>query len=308
MKIDRLIGILSILLQKDMVTAPELAEHFEVSRRTINRDIEALLKAGIPIQTLQGSGGGISIMNGYRMDRTLLTSKDMQMILAGLRSLDSVSGSGYYGQLMEKIQTGSSELISGRDSVLIDLSSWYKTSLAPKISTIQDAIENRHILDFYYYAPSGESERSIEPYYVVFKWTSWYVYGWCLKRKDYRLFKLNRMDKVRETGESFVCRNAPVPELSSDLVYPRNIILKALFDPDMKWRLVEEFGPDCYEVQKDGRLLLVRDYSDMENLTMWMLTFGDKVEVLDPPELRDNLKNMAESMIKIYGGKKNGRN
>ena len=303
MKIDRLIGILSILLQKDMVTAPELAEHFEVSRRTINRDIEALSKAGIPIQTLQGSGGGINIMNGYRMDRTLLTSKDMQMILAGLRSLDSVSGSGYYGQLMEKIQTGSSELISGRDSVLIDLSSWYKTSLAPKISTIQDAIENRHILDFYYYAPSGESERSIEPYYVVFKWTSWYVYGWCLKRKDYRLFKLNRMDKVRETGESFVCRNAPVPELSSELVYPRNIILKALFDPDMKWRLVEEFGPDCYEVQKDGRLLLVRDYSDMENLTMWMLTFGDKVEVLDPPELRDNLKNMAESMIKIYGGK-----
>lgn len=308
MKIDRLIGILSILLQKDMVTAPELAEYFEVSRRTINRDIEALSKAGIPIQTLQGSGGGISIMNGYRMDRTLLTSKDMQMILAGLRSLDSVSGSGYYGQLMEKIQTGSSELISGRDSVLIDLSSWYKTSLAPKISTIQDAIENRYILDFYYYAPSGESERSIEPYYVVFKWTSWYVYGWCLKRKDYRLFKLNRMDKVRETRKSFVCRNAPVPELSSELVYPRNIILKALFDPDMKWRLVEEFGPDCYEVQKDGRLLLNRDYSDMENLTMWMLTFGDKVEVLDPPELRDKLKNMAESMIKIYGGKKNGRN
>ena len=303
MKIDRLIGILSILLQKDMVTAPELAEHFEVSRRTINRDIEALSKAGIPIQTLQGSGGGISIMKGYRMDRTLLTSKDMQMILAGLRSLDSVSGSGYYGQLMEKIQTGSSELISGRDSVLIDLSSWYKTSLAPKISTIQDAIENRHILDFYYYAPSGESERSIEPYYVVFKWTSWYVYGWCLKRKDYRLFKLNRMDKVRETVNSFVCRNAPVPELSSELVYPRNIILKALFDPDMKWRLVEEFGPDCYEVQKDGRLLLVRDYSDIENLTMWMLTFGDKVEVLDPPEVRNKLKNMAESMIKIYGGK-----
>ena len=303
MKIDRLIGILSLLLQKDMVTAPELAEEFEVSRRTINRDIEALSKAGIPIQTLQGAGGGISIMEGYRMDRTLLTSKDMQMILAGLRSLDSVSGSSYYGQLMEKIQTGSSELISGRDSVLIDLSSWYKTSLAPKISTIQDAIENRHILDFYYYAPSGESERSIEPYYVVFKWTSWYVYGWCLKRKDYRLFKLNRMDKVRETENGFTCRNAPVPDLSSELVYPRNIILKALFDPDMKWRLVEEFGPDCYEVQKDGRLLLIRDYSDIENLTMWMLTFGDKVEVLDPPEVRNKLKNMAESMIQIYGGK-----
>ena len=93
MKIDRLIGILSVLLQKEKITAPELAEKFEVSRRTINRDIENLCKAGIPISTSQGTGGGIRIMEGYRMDRTLLTSKDMQMILAGVRSLDSVSGS-----------------------------------------------------------------------------------------------------------------------------------------------------------------------------------------------------------------------
>ena len=124
-----LIGILSILLQEEKTTAPELAERFEVSRRTINRDIEDLCKAGIPIKTAQGTGGGISIMDGYRMDRTILSSKDMQMILAGLRSLDSVSGSRYYSQLMEKIQTGSSEFISGRDSMLIDLSSWYKGSL-----------------------------------------------------------------------------------------------------------------------------------------------------------------------------------
>ena len=306
MKIDRLIGILSILLQEEKTTAPKLAERFEVSRRTINRDIEDLCKAGIPISTTQGTGGGISIMDGYRMDRTILTSKEMQMILAGLRGLDSVSGSRNYSQLMEKIQAGSSELISGRDSVLIDLSSWYKTSLAPKITTIQDAIENRHLLEFHYYAPSGESKRSIEPYYVVFKWTSWYVYGWCRKRKDYRLFKLNRMDQVRETEQSFSCRNAPVPDLTSELAFPRNIILKALFEPDMKWRLVEEFGTDCYEVQDDGRLLLVRDYSDMENLTMWMLTFGDKVEVLEPVEVREKLKNMAESMIRKYGGNQNG--
>ena len=92
MKIDRMIGILSLLLQKEKMTAPELAEHFEVSKRTINRDIDDLCKAGIPICTTQGVGGGIQIMDGYRMDRTLFTSRDMQMIMAGLRSLDSVSG------------------------------------------------------------------------------------------------------------------------------------------------------------------------------------------------------------------------
>ena len=300
MKIDRLIGILSILLQREITTAPELAEHFEVSRRTINRDIEALCKAGIPIQTMQGTGGGIRIMNGYRMDRTILTSRDMQMILAGLRSLDSISGSGYYGQLMEKLHAGSSELVSGRESILIDLSSWYKTTLAPKIAAIQDAIENRHPIHVRYFAPSGESERTIEPYYIVFKWTSWYVYGWCTMREDYRLFKLNRMDRVREDGAVFVCRNVPVPDMSAELKYPREIRLKALFHADMKWRLVEEFGTDCYEEAADGRLLLNEDYADMDNLVGWLLTFGDKVEVLEPASVRERLLKIAESMMKVY--------
>ncbi|MCR5367746.1 Predicted DNA-binding transcriptional regulator YafY, contains an HTH and WYL domains [Eubacterium ruminantium] len=300
MKIDRLIGILSVLLQKEKITAPELAACFEVSRRTINRDIEDLCRAGIPIQTSQGSGGGISIMEGYRMDRTILTSKDMQVILAGLRSLDSVSGSSYYGQLMEKIQTGSSNLVSGRDSILIDLSSWYKGSLAPKIEVIQDAIENRNHLKFKYYAPSGESKRTIEPYYIIYKWTSWYVYGWCLKRKDFRLFKLNRMDKVARTEDTFICRNVPQPELSAESAQPREIILKALFAPDMKWRLVEEFGPDCYEVAEDGRLLLEEEYYELENMIMWLLTFGDKVEVLEPQVARERLRDLADAMRKMY--------
>ncbi len=302
MKIDRLIGILSILLQEEKTTAPELAERFEVSRRTINRDIEDLCRAGIPIRTAQGTGGGISIMDGYRMDRTILTSKDMQMILAGLRSLDSVSGSQYYGQLMEKIQTGSSKFISGRDSMLIDLSSWYKGSLAPKIEVIQSSIDNRHFLQFKYYAPSGESRRTIEPYYLVFQWSSWYVWGWCSVREDYRLFKLNRMDRVAETEKGFVCREVPMPDLSNEKIFPGGINVKALFTPDMKWRLVEEFGPHCFTEADDGRLFFSADYTDMENLVTWLMTFGAKAEVLEPVEARDIIRRNAEEILKIYGG------
>lgn len=300
MKIDRLIGILSILLQEEKTTAPELAERFEVSRRTINRDIEDLCKAGIPIRTAQGFGGGISIMDGYRMDRTILTSKDMQMILAGLRSLDSVSGSRYYGRLMEKLQAGSSEFISGRDSILIDLSSWYKGSLAPKIEVIQSAVENRNLLEFKYYAPSGESSRIIEPYYLVFQWSSWYVWGWCLCREDYRLFKLNRMDRVAETDRGFACRDVPMPDLSNERIFPGGIKVKALFAPDMKWRLVEEFGPRCFTEADDGRLLFTADYTDMDNLVTWLLTFGAKVEVLEPAEARGIIRRNAEETVRIY--------
>ena len=225
-------------------------------------------------------------MDGYRMDRTLLTSKDMQVILAGLRSLDSVSGRSYYSQLMEKNQAGSSEFISGRDSVLIDLSSWYRDSLAPKIETIQDAIGDRQLISFRYYAPSGESERTVEPYYLVFRWSSWYLWGWCADRRDYRLFKLNRMDKVAETDKEFICRNAPMPDLSTEKIFPGGIRVKALFTPDMKWRLVEEFGPHCFTENDDGRLLFTADYTDMENLVIWLMTFGAKAEVLEPAEAR----------------------
>ena len=303
MKIDRLIGILSVLLQEEKTTAPELAERFEVSRRTINRDIEDLCKAGIPIETMQGTGGGISIMSGYRLDRTILTSKDMQMILAGLRSLDSVSGSSYYGQLMEKIQAGSSEFISGRDSILIDLSSWNRDSLAPKIETIQEAIGDRNLVKFRYYAPSGETERRVEPYYLVFRWSSWYLWAWCQKRKDYRLFKLNRMDGVEKTGKHFECREAAMPDLSNEKIFPGGIKVKALFDADQKWRLVEEFGTSCFTENDDGKILFTAEYTDMENLITWILTFGDKAEVLEPKEAREKIRTMTEAMIKNYGRK-----
>ena len=300
MKIDRLIGILSVLLQSKQTTAPELAQLFEVSRRTINRDIETLSKAGVPIMTLQGSGGGISIMDGYRVDRTILTSKDMRTILAGLRSLDSVSGSSYYSQLMEKLEIGSSRLVSGKDSVLIDLSSWYRNALAPKIETIQQAIEDRHLLSFRYFAPSGESERLIEPYYLIFRWSNWYVWGWCSTREDFRLFKLNRMIGILETEKEFICREVTPPDLDDEKIFPGEVKVKALFDPDVKWRLVDEFGPDSFTETKDGRILFTSDFLDPESLLTWFMTFGEKAEVIEPADLREKMRDRIGRMMNVY--------
>lgn len=135
-KLDRLIGILALLLQRETITSPELAERFEVSRRTINRDIEAICKAGIPLVTTRGRNGGISIMEGYAINKTLLTSSDLQALLTGLQGLDSIASTNRYQQLMEKLSAGQAALLNGR-SIMVDLSSWYKLSLAPKIELIQ---------------------------------------------------------------------------------------------------------------------------------------------------------------------------
>lgn len=300
MKIDRQLGILSILLQRENVTASYLAQMFEVSVRTINRDVEDLCRAGIPIVTRQGISGGISIMDGYKIDRTMLTRAEMQDILAGLRSLDSVNGTNRYGQLMEKLSIGSSDFLVGNQSVLIDLSSWYKDSLAVKIELIRSAIEQHKELEFLYYAPKGESCRTIEPYYLIFRWSSWYVWGWCKDREAFRLFKLNRMDKVVVSEKIFSPREAPLPDLRDERVFPGGIKVKALFEADCKWRLVEEFGTGCFREQKDGKLLFQADYTDKENLLTWLLTFKDKAELLEPVELRDELRKSILQMKRKY--------
>lgn len=300
MKIDRLIGILSILLQKEVVTAPYLAEQFEVSRRTINRDIEDLCKAGIPIVTRQGNCGGISIMPNYKMDRTIFSVTEMQDILAGLRSLDSVNGTNRYGQLMEKLSAGSSDFMAGNQSILIDLSSWYKDSFAAKIEMIRAAIDNRQELEFLYFSPREESMRRIEPYFLIFRWSSWYVWGWCNKRKDFRLFKLNRMEDLHLCENCFEKRKVPMPNLSNEKVFPGGIQVKAIFEAGCKWRLVEEFGRGCFEELEDGKLLFHAEYTNKENLTMWLLSFGANVSLLEPEELREEMKEMIENMRKNY--------
>lgn len=300
MRIDRLVGILSILLQKEKVTAPELAEYFEVNRRTVNRDIEELCKAGIPIVTTQGQGGGISIMEGYKMDRTLLTNKEMQDILAGLRSLDSVNGTRRYAQLMDKLSVGSSDFMTGNQSVLIDLSSWYQNALSVKIETIRNAIDSKRELSFHYYSPKGESRRRIEPYYLIFKWAGWYVWGWCGEKQDFRLFKLNRMEEIEQGEHAFEGRECPLPDLRDVSIFPGGVEIQALFKPEYKWKLVEEYGPACYAEQADGRLLFRSRFVNREYLMDWLLAFRDGVELIEPQEIREEMRRLLERMRTVY--------
>lgn len=301
MKIDRLIGILSILIQKQKVTAPELAQKFEVSRRTINRDIESLCQAGIPICTSQGNGGGIEILDGYKMDRTVLTSKEMQMIIAGLRSLDSVSGSNFYGRLMEKIKTGSSDFLSGNESILIDLSAWNRESLSPKIEVIQDAMEKHRAIGFEYFSPAGETKRKMDPFYLVFKWHSWYVWGWCRLRKEFRLFKLSRMINLKMTKLETKVRKVQLPDFSSMEKDREPFHLAVEFDSSMKYQLIEEYGPESFKVLKNGRLLFERNLRDREYAVNWILSCREKARVLEPQMIIDELKKTAMVLSKNYG-------
>ena len=223
----------------------------------------------------------------------------MQAILAGLRSLDSVSGTRRYAQLMEKLSAGNRTLLSGGTHLLIDLSSWYKSSLAPKIEAIQRAIEQHHLVQFTYDAPKGTSVRSVEPYYLIFHWSTWYLWGWCQTRQDFRLFKLNRMTDL-SIGDPFTPRPAPLPDLDPERIYPAQYQVCVRFAPACRWRLVEEYGADSFTVQPDGSLLFRRGFPDADSVTSWILTFGDGAELLEPAELREKLGSLVSQLAQRY--------
>ena len=201
---------------------------------------------------------------------------------------------------MEKIKSGASHFLTGKDSILIDLSSWYKGAIEPKISMILEAIEVKKRISFDYYSSSGEGRRNMEPYYLIFKWSSWYAYGWCERKKDFRLFKLNRMNKIQITQKEFTPRVVPLPELDINKIYPEEISVEAVFASDVKWRVVEEYGPDCFTIQEDGSLYFRGKYTDFNSLVTWMLTFGDKVRVVRPMELKEALLQQAKEIVKKY--------
>lgn len=297
MKIDRLLGIVTVLMNKEKVTAPYLAEKFEVSRRTINRDVEDIGRAGIPIVTIQGSNGGISIEKGYKIDNKLLKRDELNAILIGLKSIESVTGNKSNQYIMDKFNDRQEDSVS--DYMRIDLASHYKESLAHKIDVIKEAINIGVILQFLYYSTKGERIRCVEPYYVTFKWSSWYLYGYCLTSKDYRLFKLNRMAEVESTKQHYTRRALP-PEKKMEEYFPANHYVEIMFDHSVKYRLIEEYGTDSFEILADKSLLFKNNFTNLDYMIQWIFSFSDKAEVLKPMEIRELIRDKAMLMLNKY--------
>ena len=297
MKLDRLLGILAALLRREKVTAPFLAEKFEVSRRTISRDIDALCMAGIPIVTEQGRNGGISIAPGYALDQQLFTRPELEAILSGLQGVGSVSPSSPMAMLREKLPLPE----AFPPAFSIDLASHYRDSLTEKISLLRRAVGDHLLVTFRYYSPKGESFRQAEPYVVTFQWNDWYLLAWCTERRDFRTFKLSRLWELSLTDEPFSPREIPAEKLDSEYVWQENYRLEAVFDPKVKYRLVEEYGPECFTEQEDGSLRFSCRFTFYDNMRSWVLSFGDTVTVLSPQELRDDLRRQGEKFLERYG-------
>ena len=304
MKIDRMFGILAILLQHDMVKARDLAERFEVSVRTIYRDLDAIAGAGIPVCAIPGAGGGVGLMPGFKLDRSLLSADDLSSIVAGLKGLATAEPERRLDTLLAKLLPGGEGMLPLEHDILIDLSSWDSHHRTPaRIADLRRGIAGRLPVEMEYYSANGYSRRVVEPARLIFKDTAWYLYAYCRMRGDWRMFRLNRIAAYRLLDEPFAVRPVVPPVLRWDTFDPaappgEDAVLR--FEAADRFLVMDLLGVEALEPEPDGSLLVRIPGPDDGWLLRFVLGFGDRVTVLAPDWLRLRVREAAEKLLAHY--------
>jgi predicted DNA-binding transcriptional regulator YafY len=303
MKLDRLLTMTMILINRKKVTAQEFAEAFGVSVRTIYRDVDTLSQAGIPVVSYQGVNGGISLIEGYRMDKQVLTEGELASISMALKSVLTSYQDPHAEAVLEKI-TGIAEgaVKNTSDYIFIDYSPWGTNPfMKEKMTMIKQAIESSTCIAFTYGNAGGkQSVRKVEPHTLVEKGRSWYVYGYCQLREAFRLFKIARIKEIISCEDRFVRRKIDLSERPWDQEWnaPENTIaLKLSFQPEHRLMMEEMFG---IETIADGASIINVDVPEDEWLYGFILSFGNKVKVLEPLHIREIVAKRAKEILENY--------
>lgn len=303
MQISRLFKIIYILLEKKSITAGELAEQFEVSVRTIYRDIDALCQAGIPIYASQGKGGGISLIDKFVLDKSLLSEKEQDKILLALQSLSAVQ----YPELDEVLLKLSSLFKkSNINWIEVDFSNWGSDKKQKEVfSLIKDAILEQLVITFSYFNVSGEkSHRKVEPFKLLFKDKSWYLQGYCLQKTACRTFKISRMTNIHITEES--CMHQNPQELmtkSADEAAREQINLTLKISPEGAYRVYDDFGEENIKKNTDASYTVIISMPGGEWIYNYLFSFGTMLEVIEPQSVRDEIAIRLDNMVNKYHSK-----
>lgn len=299
MQVNRLFEIIYILLEKNMITAKELAEKFEVSQRTIYRDIETLSTAGIPVYMSKGKGGGISILPDFILNKAILTEEEKKEILSSIRAVNAVS---FSDSAPENVLRKLNNILGENDTdwIEVDFSNWGNAEKEKEtFNNLKSAILSKKVVRFDYSSGKGENiSREVCPLKLYFKGQSWYMYGYCRIRNDYRFFKLRRIKGLCISKESFNIK-APQNIMKEDNIFNDEFVtLKMRIYPKMAYRVYDEF--EYFKKLDDGSFIVTIEYPKGEWLFSYISSFGEECEVLEPKEIRKEIKNKIEKMLLNY--------
>ncbi len=296
MKQERLFGILYLLLSHNTMTAKELAEHFEVSIRTIYRDIETLSEFHIPIYMNRGKKGGIYLLENYKFDKALLTEEEQNQILFSLQGMNQlqVTTNNAYTKIKHLF---TKEEDSWFD---VDFSVWsYSNTHKIAFEQIKKAIIEKHKLQFSYFNSYGKhSDRKVEPLKLCFKYNSWYLCGFDIDKNDYRFFKIMRMKDLKLLDETFdrvMDKNIKFPENSF-----KTIKLLLQIDKSLTYRVYDEFDETMIKQLENGDFIVSVEFPYSDWIYGYILSFGEYIKVLEPEEVKKEILNRLKKSLENY--------
>lgn len=299
MQASRMFEMLYMLLEREKMTAAELAHRLEVSVRTVYRDVEALSEAGVPVYADRGKGGGISILPSFKLSKSLLSEAERRSILA---SLQAAAQSGAEDEaVLRKLRA-----FFGADAydwVQIDFSDWSGTQ-DHDVALLREAILESRVLAFDYYGESGEkTERMVCPLLLWFKGQAWYLRAFCLTRRAVRTFKLSRLKRPRVVPGGFPPEALAAREEDAPDVHwpePETVHLRMLADACMAYRVFDDFSEDAITRREDGSFLIDTHFPPGAWIVSIILSYGAHAQVLGPPELREEIQKAAENLLARY--------
>ena len=308
MKIDRLIAIVMLLLERDKVSAKDMANMFEVSTRTIYRDLESINQAGIPILSTSGPGGGVEILKTYKIERRLFSASDITTLLMGLGSIRSSMPNEEIIGTLAKIEgmippDREKEFNFRAGQIKIDTVPWLSSGgISDKIKVIRKSLDMYRVLSFdYKNFKNQNSKRKMEPYRLLAKGEDWYVQGYCLMRKDFRTFKLLRMEQICLTDETFEIRDFPAERMDTPSFNDTRLVPgKIRIHQEVKDRIVSRFGEDCLISDGPYHYIANIHFPVDEAAGCYLLGFGSKCECLEPIEMRALMRQLSADIYHLY--------
>lgn len=304
MKMERMFYTLLRLLAKEQIVAKEIADYFEVSVRTIYRDIDSLSLAGVPIISVRGTLGGFKILDNYKVDRFLLDEKELTSIIMGLNGLHSIIGDAEILEIIKKL-----DALTIKDKLSmykINFNPWNQTS-DNCITNLQQAIENKNIIEFNYVdSKSKESSRKVEPLELYYKNRAWYLYCFDVDCNDFRFFRTTRILHIEITDEKFI-RNSTSTAMEKNLEWinlidstSKTVEVVFRFSPTIYHLVLDSFSPENIMIADNGDVIASGNYRDEPWLYSFILSFGPHVEILQPAYIRDKILEDSTAITKIY--------
>lgn len=297
MKINRLFEIIYILLDKERITAKELAERFKVSTRTVYRDVEDISAGGIPVYMSKGKNGGISLLPGYVLDKTVLTEEEKTNMLSALQSLNALDKSSVEVTLA-KLSSFFGDKNQGYYE--IDLDDWGNL-IKDQFEKSKQAILSKKLLSFEYLSSLNKrSKRIVEPYKLWFKEKNWYLKAYCLNKKAMRTFRFSRMRKVEILKKQFEPRTLDLfnNHENQNSCQITEIVMKV--GNDMEYRVLDEFADKDVVQNKDGSFTVRMRYIEDSWLYGYILSFGSSAKVISPPKLINTINNILRKTMDNY--------